>query len=131
MLSTVEVMNTEIHQWSTAADLPKSMYVASATVCGDQLYMLGGWNRLGTSTRSVYTCSVSALVQSCVSYRSSQEEKICKKLLIDIVNIWRRIADLPVTCSTCESLHGQLLAIGGKDSLKSSTAIIRFNYQLL
>ena len=63
---------------------------------------------------------MSALVQSCVSYRSSQEEKICK---IDIVNIWRRIADLPVTCSTCESLHGRLLAIGGKDSEKSSTAI--------
>ena len=42
VLSTVEIMNTETHQWSTAADLPQPMYHASATVCGDQLYMLGG-----------------------------------------------------------------------------------------
>ena len=32
-LSTVEVMNTETHQWSTAADLPKSMYAAAVTIC--------------------------------------------------------------------------------------------------
>ena len=44
VLSTVEVMNTETHQWSTAADLPQPMYQASATVCGDQLYMLDGAN---------------------------------------------------------------------------------------
>ena len=41
-LLTVEVMDTETHQWSTASDLPQPMYYASATVCGDQLYMLGG-----------------------------------------------------------------------------------------
>ena len=42
VLSTVEVMNTETHLWSTVADLPESMRYTSATVCGDQLYMLGG-----------------------------------------------------------------------------------------
>ena len=35
-LSKVEVMNTETHQWSTAADLPRPVVTASATVCGDQ-----------------------------------------------------------------------------------------------
>ena len=39
VLSTVEVMNTENHHWSTAPDLPEPMYLASATVCGDQIYM--------------------------------------------------------------------------------------------
>jgi hypothetical protein len=64
-LSTVEVMDTETHQWSTATDLPKSMYRASATVCGDQLYMLGGVEGeiLSYCVKSVYTCSVSALLQ--------------------------------------------------------------------
>ena len=38
VLSTVEVMNTGTHQWSTAADLPELTYLGSATVCGDQLY---------------------------------------------------------------------------------------------
>ena len=33
VLSTVEVMNTGTHQWSTAADLPELTYLGSATVC--------------------------------------------------------------------------------------------------
>ena len=53
MLSTVEVMNTENHQWSTAADLPQPIYCASATVCGDQLYMLGGVNKHYSDTTPV------------------------------------------------------------------------------
>ena len=35
------MMNTEIHQWSTAADLPRPMYHASAIVCEGQLYNTG------------------------------------------------------------------------------------------
>ena len=34
---TVEVMNTENFQWSTAANLLKPIYSASVTVCGNQL----------------------------------------------------------------------------------------------
>ena len=44
-LSTVEVMDTETHHWSTAADLPQPMYCMSATKCGDQLYILGQWRK--------------------------------------------------------------------------------------
>ena len=44
-LSTVELMNTETHQWSTAASLPQPMYNVSATICGDQLYLLGGFSK--------------------------------------------------------------------------------------
>ena len=37
---------------------------------------------------------------------------------------WNRVDDLPVICSTAVSLHGRLLAIGGKDSEgKRSTAV--------
>ena len=61
MLSTVEVMDTETHQWSTAADLPQPMYWTSAIICGDQLYMLGGAEG-SCYVKSVYTCSVSALL---------------------------------------------------------------------
>ena len=65
-VSTVEVMDTKTHQWSTAADLPEPMCYASATVYGDQLYMLGGLNKNQTNVKSVYTCSVSSLLLSCV-----------------------------------------------------------------
>ena len=39
VVSIVEVMDTETHQWSTAADLPEMTYLGSATVCGGQLYI--------------------------------------------------------------------------------------------
>ena len=122
VLSTVEVMNTETHQWSTAADLPQPMCIASVTVCGDQLYMLGGFTQNVTATKVVYTCSVRILLQSCVRY--PQEGAA----LIDEVSIWRRITDLPVTASTCEFFHGRLLVIGGHTGLlKHSTAIYIYN----
>ena len=76
VVSTVEVMNTENLQWSTAADLLKSIYSASATVCCDQLYMLCGANKDCAFTKSVYNCSMSALIQFCVP--SSLEAKLEK-----------------------------------------------------
>jgi hypothetical protein len=108
-LSTVEVMDTETCQWSTAANLPQPMFSASATVCGDQLYMLGGAE--GGYIKSAYTCSVSALLLSCVP--SSLEANIQITSLEDKAGVWRQVADVPVTLSTCESFHGRLLAVGG------------------
>ena len=57
VLSTVEVMHTESHQWSTAADLPQPMFYASATVCGDSIYMLGGRDEHLADVKSVYSFS--------------------------------------------------------------------------
>ena len=61
-------MDTESYQWSTAADLPQPMRYASATICGDQLYMLGGDSKNYDPIKSVYICSVSTLLRSCVEY---------------------------------------------------------------
>ena len=41
-LTTVELMDTRTLVWSTVASLPHPYYSASVTICGDQLYMLGG-----------------------------------------------------------------------------------------
>jgi hypothetical protein len=123
-LSTVEVMDTETLQWSTAADLPQPIYRASATVCGDQLCMLGGVEG-GYYVKSAYTCSVSALLLSCVP--SSLEAKFQSTSLEDKARVWRQIADLSVTRSTCESFHGRLLAVGGYESGKPTTAVYMYN----
>ena len=123
-LSTVEVMDTETYQWSTAADLPHPMYRGSATVCEDQLYMLGGV-KSGYYVKSVYTCSVSALLQSCAP--SSLKAKFQRTSLEDKARVWRQVADLPVTQSTCESFHGRLLAVGGMESGKATTAVYMYN----
>jgi N-acetylneuraminic acid mutarotase len=125
VLSTVEVMNTETRQWSTAADLPQPMSLVSATVCGDQLYMLGGYEG-GRYVKSAYTCSVSALLQSCVP--SSLEAKFQRISLEDKARVWRQVADLPVIRSTCESFHGRLLAVGGwMESGEVTTAVYMYN----
>ena len=122
VLSTVEVMNTENHQWSSAADLPEQLYFASATICGNQIYVLGGANKHFSFTKLVYNCSVSALLYSCI--RSSLPLNRVEK-----ARIWRRVADLPVTHSTCISFHDTLLmATGGRmDSGKATTAIYMYN----
>ena len=119
VLSTVEVMNTENLQWFTATDLPEPMYWASATTCGDQLYMLGRVNNiLGNSViKSVYTCSTSDLLQPCVS----------RSLSVYQSSLWRKVASLPFTHSTCQFFHGQLLAFGGSCLGKATTAVYKYN----
>ena len=42
--STVEVMNTETLQWSTASSLPHPLGQSTITLIGDRVYMLGGWD---------------------------------------------------------------------------------------
>ena len=115
-LATVEVMNTDTRQWSTAADLPQTMYTASATVCGDRIYMSYG--------KSVITCSLPALLQSC-------HPKIFEAQLSTPSPqgpVWTTAADLPVKQSTLVSINNRLLAIGGRDSdNKPTTAVCLYN----
>ena len=40
--------------------------------------------------------------------------------------VWRQLADTPVTLTTCASLHGRLLAVGGMD-VKETSAIHAYN----
>lgn len=99
--TSVEVMNTETQKWSHAAPLPEPMYNASATICGDRIYILGGCGVAYEGVTSVLTCSLSTLLQSC------NEE------FPHNITVWSKIADLPVIHSTCVSMDGRLLAIGG------------------
>jgi hypothetical protein len=107
-LKTVEIMNIATKQWSTAADLPQPVKFAPAAVCGDQIYILGD--------SSMYTCSVVTLVQSCKSFLAS--------LWKGDTGVWSELTASPVTRTTCVSIHGRLLAIGGKDSDRKLTSAI-------
>ena len=123
--STVEVMNTETLQWSTASSLPHPLSQASATLCEDQVYMLGGFDQSGQS-KSVFTCSLAALLQSCQPQSLGARLKTLS--LASRPKVWHQLADTPVTLSTCASLHGRLLTVGGKDSdSKDTTAIHMYN----
>ena len=105
---SVEVLNTDTLQWSTAADLPKALSYAPAAVCGDQVYVIG--------ESSMYTCSVIALSQSHRSFLAS--------LMKRDAGVWKKVAAPPVTDTTCLSISGQLVAIGGKDVDEKLTAAV-------
>ena len=105
MLKTVEVMNTETFQWSTAADLLEPQVNACLSVCGDYLYMLGGLLYDNTITKSVYSYPLSAI------FRHGPKDH------------WKKVADLPYASATGVSLHGHLLAIGGRESSDRSTYV--------
>ena len=88
--------------------------------------MLGGLVD-GSHVKSVYTCSVSDLLQSCVL--SSLEVQLQGTSLKDKARVWRQVADLPVRQSTCKSFHGHLLAVGGKmESWEGTIAVYTFNF---
>ena len=117
--TSVEVMNTETQKWSNAAPLPEPLYNASATIYGDRIYILGGNGATFDGLISVFTCSLSTLLQS------------CSMDFPDGVTVWSKIADLPVTNSTCVSLNGRLLAIGGIETGENNpactTAVYMYN----
>ena len=123
-LSTVEVMDTETQQWSTASSLPHPLFEASATLCGDHVYMLGG-DQNEKQLKSVFTCSLAALLQSCQP--QSMGVRLNTSSLASRPKVWHQLADTPVTLSTCASLHGRLLAVGGCDSDNKETAIHMYN----
>ena len=111
-VNIVEVMNTKSLVWSRVASLPHPYFRASGTICGDRLYMLGGWDD-EDRTKSVLTCSLTELLRSSSSS-----------------SIWHRVADAPAGLSTCAAVNGELLAVGGhmhdKDD-KPLSAIHKYN----
>ena len=124
-LITVEVMDTETLQWFRTSSLPHPLYQASATLCGDQVYMLGGWVQ-NERSKSVFTCSLAALLQSCQP--QSLGERLKTFSSASRPKVWHQLADTPVTLSTCASLHGRVLAVGGVSSdRKETTAIHMYN----
>ena len=111
-LKTVELLDIDSLQWFIASELPHPLSHASATVCGDNLYLVGGFDKDGP-TKSVLTCSLSALVQSAKPATLGGRSE---KAFSQTEQVWREVASLPVTHSTCASLNGQLIAVGGSDS---------------
>lgn len=103
VVAAVEVMDTETQQWLTASSLPFPLSMATATIVRDDIYILGGYDSNGM-TRSVLTCSLTALLQSCQAHPPALPQKS---------SLWHQVADTPSYWSTCVSLSGELLAVSG------------------
>ena len=122
LLDTVEVMNINTKQWTTASSLPQKCSVLSTAVCGDTLYLAGGLAGF-TLSKAVFTCSISDLVKSSNTLGSRIRRTFSSRL-----DIWKEICSLPLTQSTLASFCGDLLAIGGRnDRGNSVTDVYRFD----
>ena len=126
-LTTVEVLNTETYQWLTAASLPHPFSNGSLVFAKDRVCMLGGYDHRGV-TNSVLMCSVHDLLKSCLVHPGEEQVKQASIFRKSTHNVWQRVANLPLYLSTCSTLNGQLLAIGGKDSKSQHrTAVHAYN----
>ena len=100
--------------------MPHPFVQISATICGDQLYLGGGYGKGDKPSQSVLTCSLSDLLRP-----QSLGAKLHNLSLANKPGVWRHIKNLTVTRSTLTTLGGHLVAIGGKDDSNNSTADVR------
>ncbi len=107
-LSTIEVMSTETEEWFTTVSLPEPHYLLSATVSRGRICLLGE----GKGSRSVHTCPLSALLQSCEKPQAGKRKSLLP---------WQKLPDLPVAYSTCATINEQLIALGGIDDKQNES----------
>ena len=118
-VKTVEILDTSTRQWHTATELPEPLGACSMTVCGDRIYLLGGFDKNNQCSQSIYSCSLTTLLMSVGG-------RIARALSRSSTNnTWTRVADLPVLGATAVSLYGQLIAVGGEVSRSKRTSDIR------
>ena len=98
-LETVEIMDIKTKKWFTAAPLPYGITCGKGTICGDFLYIMGGYTSFSSGPKVVSFCSLEALLHSNVQESST--------------TVWQKTESLPVDSVYCVSVKGQLLAIGG------------------
>ena len=116
IFTTVEVLNMDTRLWSTASSLPHPFSNATTSICGERLYLLGGWDHQTgpCGTHSVLTCSIFELLHSYQTLSKS--------------TIWQSVKDAPYKGLSCASLCEQLVVVGGKDEAdKATTAIFVYN----
>ena len=128
-LSTVEVLDTDTRQWFIASSLTHPFTEATVSICGERLYMLGGKDQTGW-THSVLSCSVPELLQSCRPQQPTIWQRVAGKLRTAPANqstIWRCVADVSHCYSSCATLCGQLVAVGGEEAGENISTITGYN----
>ena len=94
-IDAVELFHTGRRSWSRITSLPQPLARPSATICGNQLHVIG-------DDGDGYSCSLQALLSSNQPIRS-----------LSRTPTWTPLPRLPVTHSTAATLCGQLVIIGG------------------
>ena len=92
--ATVQLFQVKSKRWYKLTDLSQPLPDPSATICGDQLHVIG-------IDGKGYSCSLQSL--------PSNDRPITSPLAFS----WKPLPSLPVTDSTAATLCGQLVLIGG------------------
>ena len=94
--ATVELFQVKTRRWYELTNLPQPLTFPSATICGNQVHVIG-------FDAVDYSCSLQAL--------PSSDEPITPQSLPDLIS-WTPLPRLPVILSTPATLSGQLVIIG-------------------
>ena len=93
--ATVELFHIRSRRWYELTNLPQALTIPSATICGNQLCVIGGKD-------TGYSCSLQDLLSD--------------QPITSLSISWQPLPRLPVIFSTVATLRGRLLIIGGDQS---------------
>lgn len=129
-LSSVEVLSFTSLSWNIVTSLPYSLHSASATICGDDIYIGGGYYMKSRSLYSALTCNLNVLMSTAID--NTRKSFSLPHDLSSNNRKWKHIANLPVCCSTFTSVQDNLVAVGGKniDGVFSNT-VYKYNISTL
>ena len=96
-IATVELFQVSSRRWHQLTDLPQPLPRPSATICGNQLHVIG-------YRGNGYSCSLQALLSS--------DRPITSQSIPHLIS-WTSLPPLPVLYSTAATLSGQLVIVGG------------------
>ena len=100
--SSVEVLDVALLRWYTAESLPNPRSSVKSTLTGNTLYLMGGADGTGHSTKVVHKVDVNELITKAVSKQATP-------------TLWQSIEDSPLERSAPLNVGGSLLAVGGHD----------------
>ena len=94
---TVELFQVKTRRWHELTNIPQPLDFPSATICGNQLHVIGCYY-------NGYTCSIKGL--------PSSDEPFTSQSIPHLIS-WTFLPRLPVIRSTAATLYEQLVIIGG------------------
>ena len=104
---TVELFQVKTRRWYKLTNIPQPLTSPSATICGNELHVIGRDN-------DGYSCSIKNL--------PSSDEPITSQSIPHLIS-WTSLPRLPVTYSAAATLYEQLVIIGGIQGRSSVNSI--------
>ncbi len=126
-IATVEILDIAKKEWSRGVDLPLPISSPSSVLCGEDFYVLGGFSPEGKQSTVAVCCAVRDLIRSSTP-ASEKKTQVETRETYTLGFPWREIPAAPLTHTTCTSLNGSLVLVGGlKNGKKASGEVYRYD----